>query len=156
MVDVKAPPRASAAYEADFYAWSQDQAARLRELRPNSIDWENLAEEIESLGRSQRREIRSRLVVLLAHLLKWAHQPEGRSNSWRASIAGARAEIRDELKDSPSLKRYPGEVLPQQYEFARLAASGDTGLDLEVFPESCPYGIEQVLDPDFWPEPPSP
>ena len=152
MADLKTRIRPPVAYEADFHAWTSDQAARLRDLRPNSIDWENVAEEIESLGKSQRREIRSRLVVLLAHLLKWAYQPDARSNSWRASIVEARTEILGELDESLSLRRYPAEVLAQQYEVARLAASGDSGLDVDTFPEACPLTIEEVLDPGFWPE----
>ena len=152
MSDVKTRPRPPAAYETDFHAWSKDQAARLRELRPNSIDWENIAEEIESLGGSQRREIRSRLVVLLTHLLKWAYQPGGRGNSWRGSITLARSEIANEIAESPSLRRYPGEELDAQYKIARLKASGQTKLSLETFPETCPFTVDQVLDPDFWPD----
>ena len=152
MSEVKIRTRPPAAYEADFQAWTREQAARLRDLRPNSIDWENVAEEIESLGKSERREIRSRLVVLLAHLLKWAYQPDARSNSWRASILEARTEIRGELDESPSLRRYPGEVLAQQYEVARLSAAGDSGLGVDTFPATCPFTIEEVLDPEFWPE----
>jgi len=155
MSDVKTRPR-PAAYDADFHAWTRDQAARLRELRPNSLDWENIAEEIETLGRSQRREIRSRLVVLLAHLLKWSYQPEGQGNSWRASITLARQEIGKEISESPSLRRYPGEELAAQYAVARLKASGQTGLALDIFPEICPFTIEQVLDPAFWPDAPQP
>ena len=156
MADLKTRARPTATYDSDFHAWAKDQAARLRDLRPNSIDWENVAEEIESLGKSQRREIRSRLIVLLAHLLKWACQPAGRSNSWRASIVEARSEIAGELDDSPSLRHYPGEVLARQYDVARLSAAGDTGLDADAFPDTCPYTIEQVLDPAFWPEAPTP
>jgi hypothetical protein len=152
MDDVKTLPDLS--YAADFFAWTQDQGRRLRDLRPNSIDWENVAEEIESLGKSQRSEIRSRLIVALTHLLKWAYQPENRSNSCRASVTGARNEILDELSESPSLRRYPGEVLGRQYPVARLGASGETGLPLETFPAECPYTIEQVLDRDFWPDAP--
>ncbi len=156
MVDVKDRSRASAAYEADFYAWSQDQAARLRELRPNSIDWENLAEEIESLGRSEKREIESRLGVLLLHLMKWAYQPEQRKTGWTATIREQRRKLARGLAENPSLSRHPQAVLADEYEIARLKASDETGLPEAVFPESCPFGMEQVLDPDFWPEPPSP
>jgi len=154
MSDVKTRPRPGMAYEADVHAWSKEQAARLRDLRPVDLDWENLAQEIESLGGSQRREIRSRLVVLLTHRLKWVYQPDGRSNSWKASVAGARAEILAELSESPSLKPYPGEILARQYELARLEASGEPGLPLPALAETCPFTTEQVLDPDFWPEAP--
>jgi hypothetical protein len=152
MDDVKTRPALS--YTSDFYAWSQDQGRRLRETRPNSIDWENLAEEIETLGRSEKRSIESNLGVILLHLLKWQHQPGGRNNSWRASIVEHRKRLGRDIKDSPSLKRYPGEVLADQYETARLAASGETQLPEAVFPVSCPYSIEQVLDPAFWPDAP--
>src|SRR4029079_6001266 len=86
MNDVNTRPAIS--HEGDFFAWSQDKGRRLREIRPTRIDWQNVAEEIEGLGRSQRSEIRSRLFVALAHLLKWAHQPDKRNNSWRAAIVG--------------------------------------------------------------------
>ena len=154
MSDVKTRSRPTPTYKGDFYAWTQDQAARLRDLRPNSLDWENVAEELETLGRSQRSEIRSRLVVALTHLLKWAYQPDQRTNSWRASIVGARDEIGEELDDSPSLRDYPRTVLPKQYSVARLKAAGDTGYPLETFPETCPFTIEQILDPDFYPDAP--
>ena len=152
MDDVKTRPALS--YAGDFFAWTQDQGRRLRDLHPNSIDWENVAEEVESLGKSQRSEIRSCLIVAPIHLLKWAYQPQNRTNSWRASLTGARNEILGELSESPSLRRYPGEMLDRQYSVARLAASGETGLPLETFPEACPYAIEQVLDSDFWPDAP--
>ena len=93
-------------------------------------------------------------MVALTHLLKWRYQPDQRTNSWRASILGARTEILGELAESPSLKRYPGQVMARQYAVARLTAAGDTKLELEVFPETCPFTIEQVLDPDFYPDAP--
>jgi len=156
MSEVKIRAPTTAAYDGDFFAWTREQASRLRDLRPNSIDWEKVAEEIESLGKAERREIRSRLIVLLAHLLKWAYQPDARSNSWRASIVEARMEISGELDESPSLRRYPAEVLARQYDVARLAASGDTMLEEDTFPATCPFTIEEVLDPEFWPEAPQP
>jgi hypothetical protein len=153
MSDVKTRTKPAPTYDGDFYAWTGDQAARLREQKPKGIDWENVAEEIESLGRSERREIRSRMLVLLHHLLKWQFQPAGRSNSWRASIRGARRELARDVAESPSLKRYPAQVLREQYELARLEASGETGLPEMSFPETCPFTIDQVLDPVFYPEP---
>lgn len=140
-------------YETDFYAWTQDQAEKLRARRHNEIDWENVAEEIDSLGRSQKKEIRNRLTVLLHHLLKWHFQPEKRTNSWRASIIEARDEITIEIDDSPSLRSYPGTVLDRQYTLGRLKAMDETGLAESVFPELSPYSIEQVLDPTFMPGP---
>lgn len=146
--------RTAPTYESDFFAWSQDQGRRLRETRPNSIDWENVAEEIESLGRSEKRSIESNLCVVLVHLLKWQYQSTQRSGSWRASIFEHRMRILREIKDSPSLRNYPAEILADEYEIARLNASGETGLDEMIFPASCPYSIEEALDPDYLPDPP--
>ena len=94
------------------------------------------------MGRSEKRSIESHLGVILLHLLKWQYQPNGRDNSWRASILEHRKRIRRDITDSPSLRRYPGEVLAEEYESGRLAASGETKLP------------ETVLDPDFRPEAP--
>lgn len=152
MSDVKTRHRPAIAYEADFYAWSKDQSARLRELRPNSIDWENIAEEIETLGRSEKREIESRLGVLLLHLLKWLKQPERRKFGWRATIIEQRRQLARSTQENPSLADYPRRILADEYEIARLKAADETGLNDTDFPESCPFTIEQVLDPSFWPD----
>jgi len=110
MSDVKTPTK-PAGYEQDLFAWANDQAVRLRDTRPKGIDWENLAEEIESVGRSQKAEIRNRLRVLLIHLLKWQHQPKRRSASWQSTIGEQRISIEGVIEDSPSLRRYPSEIL---------------------------------------------
>jgi len=147
--------RSSAAYDEDFYAWTQAQAQELRRAgaeRNNApVDWENVAEEIESLGRSEEHQIDSRLEVLLQHLLKWHFQPEKRTNSWKASILEQRIRIGRIIKDSPSLKRYPSESLRGSFIIGRGGAITETGLPESVFPEACPYTIEQILDPDFLP-----
>ena len=152
MNDIKTPVRRAAAYEADFYAWSQDQAARLRELQPSSIDWGNVAEEIESLGRSDKRAIESDLAVVLLHLLKWRCQPKKRKPGWQSSVTEHRWRIARLLRESPSLRNYPKEVLAGEYYIARLKAVGETKTDPEVFPLACPFTVDQILDPDFWPE----
>lgn len=140
-------------YDADFFAWTQDQANRLKGLRPKGLDWINLADEIESLGRSEKRDIESRLSVLLVHLLKWRFQPEPRSGSWRASVVEQRTRMARELAASPSLRGYPAEILAEEYELARPRAADETGLPLESFPTRCPFSIDEVLDPEFWPGP---
>lgn len=112
-------------YETDFYAWLQGQAAILRERRPPWLDWENLAEEVESMGRQERRELVNRLRVLLAHLLKWRFQPERRGVSWEVTIADQRDQIQDILKDNPSLKPFLDEAFREGYQ--RGAAAGDRG-----------------------------
>src|SRR5271170_5455750 len=94
-------------YESDLYKWTKEQADALRRRASNALDWDHLAEEIESLGTSQRSEIRSRVKVLLVHLVKWECQPELQCGSWRGSIREARDQIEDVLDDNPSLKAYP-------------------------------------------------
>lgn len=150
-MSAKAATHPAVDYERDFYAWTQDQAQKLRDRRHNEIDWENVAEEIESLGRSQRREIRSRLLVLLLHLLKWEFQPDQRKGGWQASIIEAREELASELDDSPSLRDYPNQAMARQYEIARIKAAAETGLPLASFPAASPYTLEQVLDLRFMP-----
>ena len=136
-------------YETDFALWSERQAAALRRRAGNEIDWENVAEEIESLGKSDRREIRSRLAVILTHLLKWQFQPDARSSSWRGSVVENRNKIADLIDESPSLRNYPGQVLAKVYDDAREVAEAETGL---IVPGACPWTAEQVLDRKFWPE----
>ncbi|MFI0844116.1 DUF29 domain-containing protein [Mesorhizobium sp. IMUNJ 23232] len=139
-------------YEADYALWCAEQGALLREGRVSDIDRENLAEEIESLGRSQEDEIESRLNVLVMHLLKWRYQAGKRSPSWQASIIEQRMRISKRLKASPSLKNYPATVLDEEYVTARLRAAGETGLSEAMFPNKCPFAIEEILDPHFLPE----
>ncbi|MFN3546027.1 MAG: DUF29 domain-containing protein [Mesorhizobium sp.] len=141
-----------AAYDEDFALWSAEQAALLRAGRLDGLDRENLAEEIESLGRSDRREIENRLQVLLAHLLKWRHQPNGQSGSWRATIRDQRVRIAKVIKESPSLRGHPGKALSEEYGNARLTAADETGLPENAFPAACPFTVEQILDPDFLPD----
>jgi hypothetical protein len=152
MSDVKDFVSLAAGYGDDLYAWTTGQAAALRALRPAGLDWENLAEEIDTLGRSQKYRIESNLSVVLLHLLKLRYQPESGKSGWRSSVIEHRRRIERVLRDSPSLRRYPGSVLAEEYETARLRASDETGLPASTFPRSSPFTIEQVLDPDFWPE----
>ena len=152
MDDVKTKPAHS--YEGDFFAWTQDQGQRLREIRPNTIDWENVAEEIESLGRSEKGELENRMNVLILHLLKWQYQPARRKPGLRATVLEQRNRIARRIADSPSLAGYPASLLSEEYETARLKAASETRLSEKRFPEDCPFTIEQILDPDFWPDAP--
>jgi len=137
-------------YDSDIARWADEQADALRRHAHNEIDWENVAEEIGGLSRSDRQEIRSRLEVICAHLLKWQFQSSLRSGSWRSSIDHGRDRIADLIEESPSLAGYPATQLARAYPRARRDAANETGIaDL---PEPCPWTIEQVLDPDFWPE----
>lgn len=139
-------------YEQDYFAWTVAQGRLLRDLRPAELDWENLAEEIESLGRSDKRRIASNLNVILTHLLKWRHQPAKRKGGWKSSIAEHRSRLNELIADSPSLRRHPRDILKKEYLLARLKAADETGLPENAFPEECPFTIEEILDSEFWPE----
>jgi hypothetical protein len=149
---VKPPP--NDLYETGFYAWTQEQARLLHERRWHDLDLENVVEEIETLGRSDKREIESRLETLIAHLLKWKYQPGLRSPHWSGTVTEQRLGFEDLLKESPSLKSYPSKVFLRHYPGARLKASAETGIAFDLFPEKCPFTLEEVLDVDFFPEEP--
>ncbi|MER9297788.1 DUF29 domain-containing protein [Mesorhizobium sp. M0621] len=138
-------------YEADYAQWCAEQGALLREGRLSDLDRENLAEEIESLGRSDKREIASRLGTLILHLLKWGFQPEQRKTGWLLTIREQRHRIGKLIDESPSLKACPRKQLTGEFEFARLKAIDETGLPEKHFPVDCPYQIADVLDQDFFP-----
>ena len=142
----------STRYETDLSAWSAEQARRLRTLKPAGLDWENLAEEVESLGRSDKRAIGSALKIVLEHLLKWNFQPTKRSASWTDSIEEHRDRISRILEDSPSLATLPEQILKVEYQRARRKVLRDTRLAQKAVPTACPFTLEQVLDPNFWPE----
>lgn len=154
-------PVRSAAYEDDFYTWTRRQAAALRQAAssrinlPEPLDFENLAEEIESLGVSQLRELYSRYTVLLHHLLKWQYQPDHRSPSWNITISTQRNELVRLLRLSPGLKPKRRGVLTEVYADARKLAAIETKLPLERLPLTCPYALDQVESDDFWPGEPS-
>ena len=139
-------------YETDFYAWANQQAALLRAGKLESADIEAIAEEIESLGRTEKRELISRLGVLLMNLLKWGFQPAMRGSSWQATIKVQRRELARHLADNPSLKSKLPEAMADAYGDAILNASRETGLDERTFPEACPWSFEQEMNQEFWPE----
>jgi hypothetical protein len=145
------PKHELATYDSDFHLWSQTQAALIREGRFAEIDLENVAEEIESLGRSDKREIRSRLEVLLLHLLKWQFQPAKRKNGWHGSIVEARLGVTGLVEESPSLKSFPELKLAEAYATARRRAAAETGLSIKRFPAECPYTTFEIMDDDFLP-----
>ena len=132
-------------YDRDFYAWANEQAGLLRSGNLSAADIANIAEEIETLGRSEKRELVSRLTVLLQHLLKWQFQPERRGRSWELSIANARDELNDHLGENPSLKAMLPEVMATAYRRARRGAEQETGLPAKTFPVDCPYTFERAI-----------
>ena len=138
-------------YDTDFNRWALEQAAALKAGQLQQLDLEHLAEEIEALSKSDKRAIKSHLVRILFHLLKWQYQPEQRSESWENSIADSRLAIRLILEDSPSLKAYPDEVLEDAYRQARRKNPQNPAVDPGQFSASCPWTAEQVLYDYFWP-----
>jgi hypothetical protein len=143
------PDLATDLYEVDFYAWTQEQSALLSRGQWQSLDIENLVEEIESLGKQQKQELRNRLGVLIGHLLKWEFQPELRGKSWRSTIIEQRDRITLHLKDNPSLKSYLNEVVIEAHRLALSLVVRETPLDYPDLPSDCPYAIAQILDPQF-------
>ena len=141
----------SSKYETDFYGWAIEQAALLRTRRLNEADLDNVAEEIESMGRSEKRELVNRLAVLLAHLLKWQAQPGLRSTSWRLTVVEQRKRLARHMQGNLSLKPMLPDALDEAYGYARLTAQRETGLADSVFPATCPYSFDQVSDEQFWP-----
>ena len=141
----------NAAYEQDFHAWTQQQAALIRAGLFSEIDVDHIAEELEDLGGSQRREIGNRLSVLLMHLLKWRYQPGRRSPSWRKTMIEQRFRIAREIETSPSLRRYPAEIFDRVYREARKLAIAETELSPSVFPEQSPFTVDQALEEDWLP-----
>ncbi len=142
-------------YETDFYAWTQHQAQLMRQGQWHQVDAANVIEEIESLGRQQRQELRNRLAILLAHLLKWQYQPEKRSRSWLATIRIQRLDITDLLNDNPSLQPYITEAFQKAYAKAVQLAVKETNLAKGEFPEIAPYTSSQALSNSFYPGCPS-
>ena len=138
-------------YDQDFYAWANEQARLLRDGNLAQADIAHIAEEIESMGKSEKRELISHLVVLMTHLLKWQFQPEMRTRSWRNSVKIQRVRLESHMRDNPSLKSTSAEAIEEAFRMARLEAESETGIDECTFPAICPWSFEQLLDDDFWP-----
>ena len=139
-------------YDQDFYAWANEQAALLRTGKLSAADIEHIAEEIESMGKTEKRELVNRLAVLLLHLLKWQFQPGRRSASWVATITVQRDDLTDHLRDNPSLKSAVDQAIVDAYRKAAILATGETDLPRTVFPPTCPWLFEQIMDAAFWPD----
>jgi hypothetical protein len=136
-------------YETDFYAWTQAQAELLKLGKLDALDIANLVEEIESLGKQQKQELRSRLGILIGHLLKWQYQPGSRSKSWRVTIREQRRRIKEHMLDNPSLKSYLDRAILEAYQDGVDLVLKETPLDEKNLPEECPYTLKQLFDSDF-------
>ena len=141
----------SALYDTDFYAWSLEQAALLRAGHLGHADIERIAEEIESMGKTEKRELVARLTILLLHLLKWAFQPNLRGRSWRLTIKEQRKEVVNHLADNPSLKAKIEEAMAQAYDVAVVKAAKETAIDEDGFPAACPWTYDEAMSENFWP-----
>lgn len=139
-------------HDVDFYAWTQQQVDVLQAGQWSEVDTASLIEELESMGARERRELISRLAVLIAHLLKWQHQPSFRGHSWQLTLKEQRCQLHRLLKDNPSLHARLPELMDEAYGDAILAAAKETGLDEAVFPEQCPYAPSDVLSWAFYPD----
>ena len=139
-------------YDQDFYGWTQEQAALLRAGRLNDLDIENLIEEVETMGRSEKRELESRLTVLLVHLLKWKYQSNRRCRSWQLNIKTQRIDFLKVLRDNPGLKPGLDQCMIDTYQLATIKASQETGLDEAIFPSVCPWGLSDAIKQDFYPD----
>jgi Domain of unknown function DUF29 len=144
-------PHNAPAYETDFVAWLEDQAGRARRGEVDSLDLDNIAEELEGLARTDRHEIGSRLTVLLMHLLKYEFQPKRRARSWLATIIEQRQQIARLLSYSPSLRSFPASILTECYVDACKRAAVETGMPESTFPERCLFAIGEALDPEWLP-----
>lgn len=141
----------STLYDRNFYAWANEQAALLRAGRLSEADIEHVAEEIESMGKTGKRELARRLTVLLLHLLKWQYQPGRRGASGRLSTANTRDAIADHLADNPSLRAEIDASLTTAYRRACRDAALETGFERDTFPAACPWSFDQMIAADFWP-----
>ena len=137
-------------YEHDFYAWANEQAALLRSGNLSAADIEHIAEEIESMGKTEQRELENRLTVILLHLLKWQFQPKRRRASWEATIRVQRRDLARHIGRNPSLEPAIAEATSYAYENAKIEAAAETGLPEATF-SVCPWSFEQIMDDRFWP-----
>jgi hypothetical protein len=140
-----------ASYDNDVIAWANEQARLLRAGRFDALDIEHIADEIEDVGKSEKRELASRMAVLLTHMLKWQYQPGGRGNSWRRTIKEQRNRVGLCIDQTPSLKAELRDSFwwSDVWSDAVAKASEETGLG--EFPECCPWTFDQIMNPEFWP-----
>ena len=143
----------TSSYNVDRYAWLKEQVALLSVHRLKQLDFSHLSREVSAIAKRDKHALESRLTVLLVHLLKRQYQPERRGSSWTLTIREQRSQIQQILEDSPSLRsNFLPNILDDIYAHARVKAHLETKLSLDIFPETCPYSLEQILNEDFFPE----
>ena len=136
-------------YETDFDLWLKETVNLLRKGEIEKLDMKNLAKEIEDIGNNCKDALESNLLRVLQHLLKWKYQPQKRTNSWKASITEHSLRLNKAFKKSPSLKPYFEDVFAECYQDARLITAQETGLDICVFPDACPFERIDILNPQY-------
>jgi hypothetical protein len=144
-VDDRTKPTRTARYEEDLYSWAVEQAALLRAGKITEADALNIAEELDDVGSKQYDKLEGALRLILLHLLKWDHQPERRSRSWRASIMVQRNHVAKVLRKNPGLKPLIGEAVAEAFEDARIEAAAETELSEDAFPRECPYAWDAIM-----------
>jgi phenylpyruvate tautomerase PptA (4-oxalocrotonate tautomerase family) len=149
--DAPAPPHAEGRtrYADDVYTWVQEQVALLRAGQVDALDLDNIAEELSDVGSEQYDKLESAIEVLLAHMLKWDHQPERRSRSWSLTIAEQRVRIDKQLRRNPGLKSRIVEAITDGYRLGRLRAAREMKRSPNTFPEECPYTWDDILNRPF-------
>lgn len=140
-------------YEKDVYGWATHTAELLRKKKMSEVDFDNIIEEMEALGRSEKHELINRLALVITHLLKWQYQSEKRTRSWELTIKEQRRQVKIHFSDNPSLKAKLDEILENAYFIARLKAEKETSIDESSFPEECPYTFEEITSDVFYPDP---
>lgn len=138
-------------YEDDVYGWSQRQAELLRAGHYDDVDMENVAEEIDSLGKSQVSSLESCYRLIAAHLLKFLFQPERSSRSWQVTVVRERLNAQSCLDASPSLKPRRAALFDKAYRQARKLASAETGLPSKTFPTDPPFTLDELSSEDYAP-----
>lgn len=141
-------------YDEDVIAWANEQARLLRAGRFDMLDIEHLADEIEDVGKSEKRELASRMAILLCHLLKWQFQPERRGNSWKHTINSQRKRLKRALGITPSLNAllHDREWFNDAWDDGLLMAANETGKETDAFPPACAWTIDELFDETFYPE----
>ena len=139
--------------DGDFHRWALDTAAAIRARRFEGVDWDAVAEEIEDMGRGERRALECRLEVLLTHLLEWRFQPEQLPSAWTGTIKEQRRKAERLLPQNLNLRPLLPELIADAYSSALAAAERDTGIEESRFPPSCPWSVAEIMDEGFWPEP---
>jgi len=142
----------SDSYNKDFYAWAIHNAKLIRKGKFSELDINNIAEELESMGNRDKRQLINRLSVLISHLLKWQFQSEKQSKSWKLTIKEQRLKVHELLSESPSLKHELNEKMLLTYKYALILTTKQTKINEKILPKKCPYSLEQCLNNKFFPE----